>query len=248
MRDYRNLKMHSTKQLIDWCIQRYRNDGGEGIPDEETSGVTPTKIMIRDSNRKLLQEYDKDFVEFKLMNKMGSTITLDSEKNTSIIGPAVTYLAICLGALFTILYTSGMTRTYVNNTLRAIYNSVEIAMRQESRKEVKTISTEKIIYVTDKVRCDAHPYECGAVGSGYYDSEGISYPSGNAALSANCLKRSIRRDEFNNLINSGVASVKTSRDWSVPEIFAVYKDKETRQGECIGAEYVVIYSNGASNG
>jgi len=92
--------MSSSNHLINWCIQRYKVDGGEGIPDAEASGVTATKVQIRNSDGDLLQEYEKDFVKFKLQNNTINTQESESSLKeriqiliiTCIIGSAVSVI------------------------------------------------------------------------------------------------------------------------------------------------------------
>jgi len=58
--------MPSKSDFITWAIERYISSGGSGLASFSASSVTESKVQIRNDEGDLLEEYDKDFAEYKM--------------------------------------------------------------------------------------------------------------------------------------------------------------------------------------
>jgi len=70
--------MPSKSEFIAWAIERYQSSGGSGVASVSASSVTASKVQIRNDEGDLLEEYDKDFAEYK----MGSTTNESAPRET----------------------------------------------------------------------------------------------------------------------------------------------------------------------
>jgi len=65
--------MPSKSDFITWAIERYQSSGGSGVASFSASSVTASKVQIRNDEGDLLEEYDKDFAEYKMGSIAGDS-------------------------------------------------------------------------------------------------------------------------------------------------------------------------------
>jgi len=74
--------MASREDLISWSINYYKEQGGEGVPSSEASGLTVSMVQIRNIDGELLQEIDREFAEFKSGKAIGTDFVATASAST----------------------------------------------------------------------------------------------------------------------------------------------------------------------
>lgn len=150
--------MKSRTQLVSWSINYYKEQGGQGEPSEESSGITASKVQIRNEEGDLLQEIDREFAEFKCIPSESKT-GMDKDVSFAI---QTLGIFVIVGLITATIINEKNPRFFSNLRTNHLTNSSK-SQDKELQKDTNEKIVQKRFSVVESVSCRGGEYHSGCL-------------------------------------------------------------------------------------